>query len=465
MAIGKQLHFVARTAAKATGPAHRHRRDIATLLGGTRRLSCLSFGLITGLSGRCFLPLSAGRKEQGGGEEGGCEEMHAHGAKVRERAIFTGAILQVANMGPTPPPLLYELALTFAPEVGDRTGRALLERFGSAEGVLKAPIKELVTVEGVGLVRAKGLKEPDLIKRAEEEIAFAEKAGVQIIWHEDERFPARLRSCADAPLILYFRGSGNPNPARAVAIVGTRKATDYGVKLCEDLVDGLAAHDVTIVSGLAHGIDAVAHRRSLAAGCPTIGVVAHGLERMYPHKHKSRAQEMEKGGGVLTEFPSHADMHPNNFPVRNRIVAGMSDVTVVVETDLKGGSMITAYLAHGYNRDVAAFPGRVGDSRSAGCNALIGRGVASLITSADDLLTVMGWQSSKKKAPVPRQLALALSAEEQRVVDVMQGRDSIHADELLLQTGLPYSQLAGTLLQLELQGVVRTLAGKMYRLS
>lgn len=369
-------------------------------------------------------------------------------------------------MGPAQPtPLLYELALSFAPEVGDKTARVLLEHFGTAEDVLKAPLKALVAVDGVGLVRARGIKDDSLLKRAEDEIAFAEKNDVRIIWHQDAHYPNRLRACADAPLVLFMKGTGDLNPARVVAILGTRRATDYGTKLCEDLVAGLALHGVTIISGLAHGIDAVAHKRSLAAGIPTIGVVAHGLERMYPHNHKTLAEEMQLTGGVLTEFPSYADMHPNNFPVRNRIVAGLSDVTVVVETDLKGGSMITAYLAHGYNRDVAAFPGRVGDSRSAGCNALIGRGVASLITSADDLLTVMGWQSSKKKAPVQRQLTLALSDEERTVVNAMQGKDSIHADELLLKTGLPYSQLAGTLLQLELQGVVRTMTGKMYRLN
>lgn len=369
-------------------------------------------------------------------------------------------------MGPAPPThLLYELALNFAPEVGDKSARVLLEHFGTAEDILKAPLKALVAVDGIGLVRARGIKDESLLKRAEDEMTFAEKHGVQIIWHQDARYPDRLRACADAPLVLFMKGAGDLNSSRVVAIVGTRRSTDYGVKLCEDLVAGLAPHGVAVVSGLAHGIDAVAHKRSLTAGIPTFGVVAHGLERIYPHSHKALAEEMQVTGGVITEFPSNADMHPNNFPVRNRIVAGMSDVTVVVETDLKGGSMITAYLAHGYNRDVVAFPGRVGDSRSAGCNALIGRGVASLITSADDLLTVMGWQSSKKKAPVQRQLALTLSAEEQAVVDAMQGKDSIHADELLMQTGLPYSQLAGTLLQLELQGVVRTLAGKMYRLS
>jgi len=394
--------------------------------------------------------------------------IHREGKKFyRRRAkIRSGSALPLfANMRPSAPPLLYELALNFAPEVGNKTGRALLERFGNAEDVLRAPLKELVTVDGVGLVRAKGIKDPDLLRRAEDEIRWVETHGVHILWYEDDAYPARLRACADAPMVLYFRGAGNLNPTRAVAIVGTRKATDYGVKLCEDLVDGLAAHGVTVVSGLAHGVDAVAHKRSLAAGVPTVGVVAHGLERMYPHTHKAMARDMEAAGGVLTEFPHGADMHPNNFPVRNRIVAGMSDVTVVVETDLKGGSMITAYLAHGYNRDVAAFPGRVGDKNSAGCNALIGRGVASLITSADDLLTVMSWQSSKKKAPAQRQLSLALSAEEQAVVNALQGKDAAHADELLLQTGLPYSQLAGTLLQLELQGVVRSLTGKMYRLS
>ncbi len=372
----------------------------------------------------------------------------------------------VTKMEPDPDHL-HRLALLFVPDVGDVMGRTLIQTFGDARAAFAANLKALLSVPGMGEARAYSLrKEGDAaLLRADAELKFCEKHGISVLHDNSDAYPSRLRACADAPLALFYKGAGDLNAAKSVAIVGTRRITDYGTRLAEELADGLSAQGVLVCSGLAQGVDAVAHKRTVERGGSTVGVVAHGLDRMYPQSHRALAASMMEKGGVLTEFSSESPLHPNNFPVRNRIVAGMADVTVVVESDLKGGAMITAYLAHGYNREVAAFPGRVGDSRSAGCNALIGRSVASLITCADDLLNVMGWKPAGKQKPVQRQLSLVLSPEEQKVVDALAGKDSVHADDLMLQTGIAHSALAGVLLQLELQGVVKTGTGKMYRLS
>ena len=222
--------------------------------------------------------------------------------------------------------------------------------------------------------------------------------------------------------------------------------------------------NLIIVSGLALGIDAIAHKKSVAVGIPTVGVLGHGLDRIYPYNHKELSAQMIENGGVLAEFPSGTLPDRNNFPMRNRIVAGMSDVTVVVESHIAGGALITAHLASGYNREVAAFPGRVNDSRSAGCNELIRTNLAAMITKAEDLSELMNWNKEGKPKAVQKQLFLNLTADEQKIIDLLQNRDSVHSDELYHHTGLTSSQLAATLLQLEMQGLIKTLPGKNYRL-
>lgn len=361
---------------------------------------------------------------------------------------------------------LYEMALTFVPNVGDKLARALVAHFGSAEGVFKASVKELFSVPGMGQLRARSVREASVFRRAEAEIDFAARNDIDLIFSHDPAYPDKLRQCADAPLLLYAKGKLPAQDTRTVAVIGTRRNTDYGLQLCEELVDGCRGQNITIVSGLARGIDAIAHKRCLQSGVPTVGVLGHGLDHMYPAAHRTLARDMlAEGGAMVTEFPSGTGPDRVNFPVRNRIVAGMCDVTVVVESDAKGGAMITAYLAHGYNREVAAFPGRTGDIRSSGCNLLIRRNIAALISNAGDLMDLMNWAPRKKARPPAAQLQLGFSGEERLLVDLLSNRDRVHVDELLLCSGLNATQIAATLLQLELQGVVRSLAGKYYRLQ
>jgi len=357
----------------------------------------------------------------------------------------------------------YQIALSFIPHVGGKIGRALLAHFGNASNVFHAPVKQLMQIDGITEGRVKAFKDTEILKRVEKEYNFVLKNDIQIIY--PDKLSARLNQCSDAPLMLYYKGNANLDAAKIVAIVGTRKNTDYGHQVTEELVEGLRGEEgMLIVSGLASGIDAIAHKKCVQLGIPTVGVLGHGLDRVYPHTNKHLAEQMVENGGLLSEFPSETIPDRNNFPMRNRIVAGMSDVTIVVESNIAGGALITAHMASGYNREVAAIPGRVNDSRSAGCNDLIRKNIAAMITNADDLLDLMNWSQSKKQRPVQKQLFINLLPEEQKIVDLLQTKDSIHADELMHHTGLANSQLAATLLQLEMQGIIKTLPGKHYRM-
>ena len=360
--------------------------------------------------------------------------------------------------------LFYQLALTFVQGVGGKTGRVLLERFGSAAAVFKVPLKELKTVDGITEIKAKGFRAPEVMKRAEEELSFVLKNDVRVLAPGTD-YPVRLSQCVDAPLLVFYKGNANLEAKKVVAIVGTRKNTDYGHQLCEELVEGLQhLEHIVVVSGLALGIDVIAHKKCVQLGIPTVGVLGHGLDRIYPFNHKQLSAQMVENGGLMAEFPSGTLPDRNNFPMRNRIVAGLSDVTVVVESHATGGALITARMASGYNREVAAYPGRVNDSRSAGCNELIRANIAALITKPEHLIEMMNWDKDSKPRPVQRQLFINFTPDEQKIVDLLQTRDSIHADELFHHTGLASSMLAATLLQLEMQGLIKSLPGKYYRL-
>ncbi|MCD6013142.1 MAG: dprA [Flavipsychrobacter sp.] len=359
--------------------------------------------------------------------------------------------------------MFYQLALSYVPSIGTKTGRLLLEQYENATTIFKAPLKELKK-SGISEIKAKGFKDAEVLKKAEDELNFVLKKDIQLIY-PGNHYPERLANCADAPLLLYYKGNADLNAAKVVAIVGTRKNTDYGHQLCEELVEGLQPlENILIVSGMALGIDGVAHKKCVQLGMPTVGVLGHGLDRIYPHSHKELGNEMVENGGLLTEFPSGTLPDRNNFPMRNRVVAGMSDVTVVVESSISGGALITAHMASGYNREVAAYPGRVNDSRSAGCNELIRTNVAALISKPQDLIEMMNWDSERKPKAVQKQLFINFSPEEQQVVDLLQTRDSVHADELYHHTGLGSSILAATLLQLEMQNIIKALPGKYYRM-
>ncbi len=362
--------------------------------------------------------------------------------------------------------ILARLALTFIDGVGPKMARVLLSHFGDARNIMSAPAKDLKSVGGMGEVRAKACKDATVLARAEAELRFIQKHSLQALFFTDKDYPTRLRNCEDAPILLFYRGNAPLNAEKIVAIVGTRKNTDYGARATEALVEGLQAQEgLLIVSGLAFGIDAIAHRKCVQLGLPTVGVVAHGLDRIYPTANKSLAKDMVQQGGVLTEFPSGTNPDRTNFPLRNRIVAGLSDVVVIVESDEKGGAMITGYVAASYNREVTAFPGRVFDAKSGGPNKLIRKNIASLITGAQDLMDVMGWAGARPSKRDQQQLFSQLSDEEQRVAAVLNGKDGLHADDLMLQTGMSTAQIGATLLQMEMLGLVKALPGKMFRLN
>ncbi len=364
-----------------------------------------------------------------------------------------------------PENLFHYIALTFVKNIGPRRARLLLQHFGSAENIFRASLKELKQVDGLGETLARSFKDEEIKEKADKELQYVLKHNIQVLLAADEAYPQRLKNCIDAPVLLYYKGNAKLNGEKTIAVIGTRKYTDYGNRLTEELIKGLQQEGVTIISGLAYGIDAIAHRQSLLHGIPTVGVMGNGMDRIYPPENKTLANDMLHNGALLTEFPSGTKPDKNNFPMRNRIVAGMSDVTVVVESDIKGGALITARIASSYNRDVAAFPGRIYDSRSSGCNELIRTNVAAMITGAEDLLELMGWKTGSKSKPVQKKLFIELSAEEQKIVDALGKKDTVHTDELLYETGLAGSMLAATLLQLEMQDIIKALPGKRYRLN
>ncbi len=361
--------------------------------------------------------------------------------------------------------LLYQLALTLVPNVGDVHARILVQHFGDATSVFRAKQSQLEKLEGIGEVRAKSLKKFDDFHLAETELRFIEKFKVRPLFLTDAAYPKRLLNCYDSPTMLFYKGTADLNAPRVVAVVGTRSNSDYGKAFTEKLVGDLAAHHVVVVSGLAFGIDAIAHKTALRAGLPTVGVVGHGLSKIYPAQHTSLAKEIIAGeGGILTEFFHDIKPDKHNFPLRNRIVAGMSDATVVVETAVKGGSMITAKLADAYNRDVFAVPGRTTDKGSSGCHHLIKYNKAILLTDADELLEVLGWKEKKATPKTQRALFIELTPEEEIIHKLLQTKESLHIDEINAGSGLSSSSVAAAILNLELQGVVQSQPGKMYKL-
>ena len=362
--------------------------------------------------------------------------------------------------------LLYQVALTLVPNIGPVQARTLIEHFGDAAAVFKAKKSSLELLEGIGAVRAKSIKDFAAFKTAEEELAFIEKYKITPLFITDDLYPKRLVNCYDPPTMLYYRGKADLNAAKIISVVGTRSKTEYGKNLTEKLLADLEEHQPLIVSGLALGIDAVAHKAALKHKIATVAVVAHGLDKIYPSEHTTLAKDIIKEeGGLLTEFRSKTKPDKHNFPSRNRIVAGMADATIVIETDLKGGSMITAELANGYNKDVFAFPGRTTDNKSAGCNYLIKNNKAILLTGAQDIIDILGWsEKNNKPRKIQKELFIQLSDEEKIIVDLLKEKETTAIDEIRIRSNLNSSTVAAVILNLELQNVVASLPGKMYKL-
>lgn len=364
---------------------------------------------------------------------------------------------------------IYTLALTRIPGLGLMGAYNLVRTLGSASAIFqhRKELKELLPEVSDKLIKA--LDCPEAFYRAEEELKYAEKNQIQCITLNDAAYPSRLKECEDAPLALFYRGNAPLNALKVISMVGTRHATAYGEDLCQSFIRELKElrPDVLIVSGLAYGIDICAHRAALQHGFATIGVLAHGLDRIYPTAHRKTAIDMMNHGGLLTEFMSGTNPDRQNFVKRNRIVAGMSDATIVVESAIKGGALITAELAESYHRDCFAFPGRTTDIYSAGCNEIIRNNRASLLSSAEDFVNAMGWNltNNKTKDIIQRELFPELSEEEKKIVQVLhRNPDGIQINTLIVETNIPINRISAILFELEMKGVIRALAGGVYRL-
>lgn len=361
--------------------------------------------------------------------------------------------------------LLHQIALTLIPGVGDVLAKNLISYCGSVEEVFKTKKSHLLKIPGVGEKIASAVYSFNTFGRAEQEICFIEKHNVKPLFYLEPEYPKRLKQIEDAPVMLYYLGEGDLNCSKIVGIVGTRKSTDYGKACVDQLIEQLAETGCLILSGLAYGIDIHAHRGALKHKLPTVGVLAHGLDRMYPGQHTATAKKMVENGGLLTEFMSGSNPDRENFPKRNRIVAGLCDVLVVVETAEKGGAMITAELANGYNKDVAAYPGRASDEYSAGCNKLIKSNKATLITDANDLYYLMGWKNAKPVIKVQQTLPLDLSQSDIEIYTFIKNKTKAGIDEIAFALQIDAGNLSLQLLEMEFKGLIRTLPGKYYELT
>ena len=362
-----------------------------------------------------------------------------------------------------PDELMHLMALTRVPHIGDVHIRSLLQHFGGAKEVFKARRRQLECVPGIGRVRAASIRSKKDLSSEESELRFLEKHRVRALAYGEKDYPARLHNCFDAPVLMFYRGEADLNAVRVLSVVGTREPSDYGREWTSRLMEELASFTPLIVSGLAYGIDTVAHRKALRSGLATIGILAHGLDRIYPHSNRAMAREMTERGGLLTEFMSGTPPDAQNFPRRNRIVAGICDAVVVVETGEKGGSLITVDIANSYNRDVLALPGRVTDPRSRGCNRLIREHRAQLVTEAKDIVEMLNWDVGKQPgAGRQRMLFPELSETEKAVLKAIGERGAMNTDEIRQHCGLRSAEAAASLLNLEMLGLVRSLPGAKY---
>ncbi len=359
---------------------------------------------------------------------------------------------------------IYQIALTLVKGIGSVQAKILIDQFKSAKAIFSATKKELSLIEGIGELKASQIKKFADFKDAEAELSFLEKYKLQSLFITDIEYPQKLLTCYDPPTLLYFKGNANLNNQKSISIIGTRANSDYGKQITEKLIDDLQNQNITIYSGLAFGIDSIAHKSALKNNISTIGVLAHGLDSIYPVQHKSLAKEMILQGGLLTEFRKNTKADKHNFPKRNRIVAGISDATIVIETNIKGGSMITAELAYNYNKDLFAIPGKITDLKSSGCLKLIQQNKAVMLGSAEQLLENMGWQTQTKTPKKQRELFIDLTDDERIIIEILKQKEATNIDEIYLKSQLASSTIAGAILNLELQNVVVSLPGKIYKL-
>jgi DNA processing protein len=362
--------------------------------------------------------------------------------------------------------LKYRIALTLLTGVGDILARNLVSYCGSVEAVFQNKKAHLEKIPGIGPAIAQSISKGADFKKAEEETQFVKKYNIRALFYLDEDYPSRLKHCPDAPVLLYYKGNADLNHQRIVSVVGTRNASDYGKMVCEKLVEDLVPHNVLVISGMAYGIDICAHKISVKNGIPTVGVMAHGLDRIYPAVHNSTARQMMDLGGLVTEFTSGTIPDRENFPKRNRIIAGLSDAVVVIEAAKKGGALITADIANSYNRDVFAVPGKLDMKFSEGCNNLIKTNRAHLLESAADISYIMRWDQVEKKTsrPVQKSLFVNLNNDEKIIIETLTVTGSLDIDSLTAKVSMPLSKVSAVLLGLEFSGYIRSLPGKVYQI-
>ncbi|MDI1353971.1 MAG: DNA-processing protein DprA [bacterium] len=364
--------------------------------------------------------------------------------------------------------LLYQIGLTLIEGVGDVNAKSLLAYCGSAQEVFVQKKSHLQKIPGIGEIVARSVTSSKaVLVRAEKEVEFIHKYNIKPLFFGSADYPRRLKYCSDSPVLLYYKGTANLNAEKIIAIVGTRRPSKYGIEKTIELVNGLENTGALIISGLAYGVDVLAHKTALENGLETVGVVGHGLDRIYPQLHDKIAKKMLKQGGLLSDFMSGTAPDAVNFPKRNRIVAGLCDALVVVESKRTGGSLITATIANSYNKDVFSLPGRAGDVLAEGGNGLIKRNRAALIENAEDLLYAMQWQETVKKSTRTPQipLLLNLSEEEKPVMALFEAKPSLHIDEICQATQFPVSKVSAILLQLEFSNLLRSKPGKLYELT
>lgn len=359
--------------------------------------------------------------------------------------------------------LLHLLALLKIEGVGDIVAKKLLNHCGSAEKIFQTKSSFLSAIDGIGQVLIKKLKDKSVFKLAESELKFIQDNTINLLYYQDENYPNRLKHCIDAPVLMFASGNLNFNNRKIISIVGTREITSYGTEFCKKLIEDLAPLNPIIVSGFAYGVDIVAHKTAMDCNLQTIGVIAHGLNQVYPKVHKKYVAKMEENGGFLTEFWSTSNPEKENFVKRNRIVAGISEATIVIESAEKGGSLITANLANDYNRDVFAVPGRISDKFSQGCNNLIKTQRANLLTSAADLIYILNWEFEQNEHQViQKKLFVSLDNEEQKIYNYLQQQGKQELDTIALECGFPVFRTSSFLVNMELKGVIRPLPGKLF---
>jgi len=363
-------------------------------------------------------------------------------------------------------PLVYKIALGMIPGVGDITARKLVSYAGSVEAVFTESFRNLTRIPGIGEALASAIAGHEYLPAAGREAEFVERNRIKVFFYLDDDYPLRLRQCEDSPVTFYLRGKAGLNAPMILSIVGTRHATPHGRELCHNIVTGLAEHfpELLIVSGLAYGIDITAHRAALAASLPTVAVLGHGLKTIYPSVHAGVAKAMLENGGLVTDFSSTTLPERNNFIRRNRIIAGISDATLIIESGIKGGALITADIAASYNRDVMAVPGRPGDEWSAGCNALIRCNKAALVEKCGDIEYLLGWKPAALTAPVQPTLFAGITDNERKICEALKDEGGLTIDVLSRMLELPVYKLSTTLLQMELAGMITPCPGNVYRL-